>query len=118
MTGIPDLEPYQLEGARFLADRVQAFLADEPGVGKTAQAIRACDIVGARNVLVLVPASVRVNWLREFDKFSPFDRAGVAMMDGKAIPAPEGVTVCSYDMLANKRIGRYTPGPGSPWSWK
>lgn len=99
-----DLEPYQLEGARFLAERTQAFLADEPGVGKTAQAIRACDMVGAVNILVLVPASVRVNWLREFETFSPFDRDGVAIFNGKARPCPQGVTVCSYDMLADKKI--------------
>jgi SNF2 family DNA or RNA helicase len=103
-TDLAELEPYQLEGAAFLASRKDAFLADEPGVGKSAQAVRACDLVGARNILVLVPASVRVNWLREFEKFSPLDRAGVSLMDGKAHPGPDGVTVCSYDLLANKKL--------------
>lgn len=104
MTELACLEPYQVEGAQFLAARRDAFLADEPGVGKTAQAVHACDLVGARNILVLVPASVRVNWLREFEKFSPFDRHGVSVMDGKTKPAPEGVTVCSYDLLSNKKL--------------
>lgn len=99
-----DIEPYQLDGARFLAARSHAFLADEPGVGKTAQAIRACDMVGARNILVLVPASVRVNWLREFDKFSPMDRPGVAVFTRKTAPGADGVTVCSYDMLSDKAV--------------
>ena len=95
---------YQLEGAEFLATHRQAFLADEPGIGKTCQAIRACDMVGAVNILVLVPASVRVNWLLEFEKFSPFDRPGVAILDGKTKPAPIGVTVCSYDILQNLKL--------------
>jgi len=103
MTDLAQLEDYQLEGAQFLAERKDAFLADEPGVGKSAQAIHACDRVGARNILVLVPASVRVNWLREFEKFSPFDRPGRAIMDGKARPA-NGVTVCSYDLLRDKPL--------------
>lgn len=103
MTDLAPLEDYQLEGAQFLAERKDAFLADEPGVGKSAQAIHACDRVGARNILVLVPASVRVNWLREFEKFSPFDRPGQAVMDGKARPA-DGITVCSYDLLRDKAL--------------
>ena len=103
MVDLAQLEDYQLEGARFLAERKDAFLADEPGVGKTAQAVRACDLTGARNILVLVPASVRVNWLLEFEKFSPFDRPGKAIMDGKARPA-DGIVVCSYDLLANKDL--------------
>lgn len=104
MTDLHDLEPYQLDGARFLATRKHAFLADEPGVGKTAQAIRACDTIGAQNILVLVPASVRVNWLREFDKFSPMDRPGVAVFTRKTRPGATGVTVCSYDMLSDKAV--------------
>lgn len=97
---IRDLEDYQLEGAQFLADRRHAFLADEMGVGKSAQAVRACDLVGARDILVLVPASARVNWIREFEKFSPMDRPAAALMDGKSHMQPRGITVCSYDMLA------------------
>jgi SNF2 family DNA or RNA helicase len=103
VTDLVPLEDYQLEGARFLSECRDAFLADEPGVGKSAQAVHACDRVGARNILVLVPASVRVNWLKEFEKFSPFDRPGQAIMDGKARPR-DGVTVCSYDLLANKDL--------------
>jgi len=95
---------WQVEGAEFLAARQHAFLADEPGCGKSCQAIRACDLVGADNILILVPASVRVNWLREFEKFSVYDREGVAILDGKTAPAVKGLTVCSYDLLANEKL--------------
>lgn len=95
---------WQVEGAAFLAARQHAFLADEPGCGKSCQAIRACDLVGAENILILVPASVRVNWLREFEKFSVYDRQGVAILDGKTSPAVKGLTVCSYDLLANGKL--------------
>lgn len=44
-------------------------LCDEPGLGKTAQAIEACNILDARYVLVICPASLRTNWLREFKRF-------------------------------------------------
>lgn len=103
MTDLALPEDWQIEGAQFLADRRHAFLADEPGCGKSCQAIRACDAIGAWSVLILVPASVRVNWLREFEKFSVFDRPGVAVLDGKTAPV-NGVTVCSYDLLSNKKL--------------
>lgn len=67
---------YQQAGARFLATAPTKgrLLADEPGLGKTAQAIAACDDLcgGHGNVAVVAPASVRENWHREFDRFSRF----------------------------------------------
>jgi SWI/SNF-related matrix-associated actin-dependent regulator 1 of chromatin subfamily A len=65
-----ELMPYQLAGAEFLAARPAALLADQPGLGKTAQAIVACDIVGAAQVLVICPASVVQNWKREIEMWS------------------------------------------------
>lgn len=65
-----ELFPYQLEGAAFLSSKARAALFDEPGVGKTAQAIRALDDIGARRCLVVCPAAVREVWATEFRKFS------------------------------------------------
>lgn len=62
--------PYQIEGAKFLASKRYALLADDPGLGKTAQSIRACDAIGARTVAVVCPASVVLNWRREFRRFT------------------------------------------------
>ena len=59
------LKPFQATGARFLAERRFALLADEPGLGKTCQAIAAAKIVDARRILVICPASVRLNWRHE-----------------------------------------------------
>lgn len=70
MRAVIPLYPYQEVGARFLADRARAGCWDPPGLGKTPQAIKACDLVGARTVLVICPAIARVNWAREFARFS------------------------------------------------
>jgi SWI/SNF-related matrix-associated actin-dependent regulator 1 of chromatin subfamily A len=56
------LEPFQLAGARALAANRHHLLADEPGLGKTLQAIAAAEMVGAKEILVCCPASVRINW--------------------------------------------------------
>lgn len=68
------LFPYQEEGARFLASRQRAGLLDKPGLGKTAQAIRALDLRGLSRGIVVAPAAVRENWRQEFRKFAYQDR--------------------------------------------
>lgn len=75
------LFPYQVEGARFLAERKRALLADDMGLGKSAQAIEACKMLGVGIVTVICPASVRQNWIREFEKFWPGFRPIVASYD-------------------------------------
>ena len=67
---------HQTIGARFLSDnpRSRLGLFDEPGVGKTAQAIAAADAIKARRIIVVCPAAVREVWRGEFRKFSPLAR--------------------------------------------
>lgn len=109
MTDLETPFPYQMEGAAFLAQRTYGFIADEMGLGKTAQAIIACDTVGASTILVVCPASVKWNWEREFERFSPMGHRVTIIETAKdAIPA-DGVVVISYDMattLAHKLRSR------------
>jgi len=84
-----NIYPYQQAGAAWLSSRKHALLADDLGLGKTAQAIRAARLVDARAILVICPASVVVNWQREFAKFWP---------DG---PEPE---VVSYDRAMRGQV--------------
>ncbi|MGR9036177.1 MAG: SNF2-related protein, partial [Gammaproteobacteria bacterium] len=69
------LFPYQTEGVAFLASRGRALLADDMGLGKTLQAITAAswlaDNAGVRKVLVVCPASLKHQWAREVEKFTP-----------------------------------------------
>lgn len=91
--------PYQLVGAKYLSQMPQAFLADDMGLGKSCQAVVAADMIGAENILVLCPGSVRANWEREFDRFSPMDRPCRVLYSGKDTLPEKGVVVCSYDLL-------------------
>lgn len=61
---------YQTIGAEFLASRRIALLADEMRLGKSAQAIHAAGLVGAKDVVVVCPAGVKAVWHREIDRFS------------------------------------------------
>lgn len=64
-----ELMPYQVEGAQFLASRPRAGLLDLPGLGKSAQVVRATDLLGVRRGWISGPAVARRHWCGEFAKF-------------------------------------------------
>jgi len=71
-----DLFPHQRAGVKFLAVARRALLADEPGLGKTAQAIRALKSLTEAGedvfpVLIVCPNTLKKNWKREFDRWWP-----------------------------------------------
>lgn len=90
------LFPYQETGADWLATRDKALLADPMGLGKSAQAIAACDRVNAATILVVCPASVRETWRREFDRFSAGQRVVNVLYKGQT-PRSGAVNVASYE---------------------
>ncbi len=65
-----DLLSYQEEGAEYLAARERAALYDEMGVGKTAQAIRAIDLIDGLHGIIVCPAAARQVWAGEIKKFA------------------------------------------------
>ena len=66
--------PYQETGGDWMAHRARCGLLDVPGLGKTAQTIRAVDLRRLTRGVVICPAHLRENWLGEFRKFSYFER--------------------------------------------
>ncbi|MBQ9203448.1 MAG: DEAD/DEAH box helicase [Prevotella sp.] len=62
--------PYQLEGIRFGLEKQRLFIGDEPGLGKTLQSIGIVDTANAYPCLVICPSSLKINWQREFEKFT------------------------------------------------
>jgi SWI/SNF-related matrix-associated actin-dependent regulator 1 of chromatin subfamily A len=63
--------PYQKAGIAFAMSRPSTLLADEMGLGKTIQAIGVMNAdKGVQHVLVIAPASLKLNWKREIDRWS------------------------------------------------
>lgn len=96
--------PYQLEGARLVAKYKNALLADRMGLGKTAQAIVACDMIGALDITVICPAIAKTNWVREFDKFSFMSRPAKVLSSKKDLVPDKGVVVASYEVAVSKNV--------------
>lgn len=62
--------PYQREGIAYGLDKKRLIIGDEPGLGKTLQSIGIVDTANAYPCLVICPSSLKINWQREFDKFT------------------------------------------------
>lgn len=68
-----ELRTYQTWGVRYILHQNNVLLGDEMGLGKTVQAIAAMTALknkGAKKFLVVCPASVLENWVREVRKHS------------------------------------------------
>lgn len=79
-------------------------LADEPGLGKTAQALIAAEVAGAFPLLVVVPNVVKTNWLREVAQWLPQRRPTVVHGDGVELNAFSDVFIVNYDIL-DRHVG-------------
>ncbi len=65
--------PYQKQGIAYALQKKRCFFGDQPGLGKTLQAIGTSFIAKAWPVLVICPASLKINWQREWKKFTGKD---------------------------------------------
>ena len=79
-------------------------LADEPGLGKTAQALIAAEVAGAFPLLVVVPNVVKTNWLREVRQWLPQRRPTVVHGDGVELNAFSDIFIVNYDIL-DRHVG-------------
>jgi hypothetical protein len=74
-------------------------LADEPGLGKTAQSVVAASVANAYPMLAVVPNVVKINWAREVERWTPQRRVTVIHGDGRDVDAFADVFVVNYEIL-------------------
>lgn len=118
--------PFQRAGIAYAVDGERTLIADPPGLGKTIQAIGTHNATHAKSVLIVCPASLKVNWSREWARWDVhgltvgialsvpkrepiFDDDGERVRDHNGKPAsrtwtehdwPEtDVVIVNYDML-------------------
>ncbi len=97
-----ELKPFQRAGVAYLLEQRRAFLADEQGLGKTIEALATLEADGAYPTIVVCPASLKLNWMREIERWLPGRSAqALAGMGGNNSPIPTAdITVVNYDILA------------------
>ena len=74
-------------------------LADEPGLGKTAESVLAASVADAYPLLAVVPNVVKMNWAREVERWTPQRRATVISGDGEDVDAFADVFIVNYEIL-------------------
>ncbi|KZE90133.1 DEAD/DEAH box helicase [Microbacterium sp. TNHR37B] len=74
-------------------------LADEPGLGKTAESVLAASVADAYPLLAVVPNVVKMNWAREVERWTPQRRATVIHGDGDTVDAFADVFIVNYEVL-------------------
>jgi hypothetical protein len=79
-------------------------LADEPGLGKTAQALLAAQAANAYPLLVVVPNVVKTNWAREAGRWTPRHKATVIQGDGDTVDGFADIVIVNYEVL-DRHIG-------------
>ena len=111
------LFPHQRAGVEFLATAKRALLADEPGLGKTAQAIRALKMLHERGeevfpILIVCPNTLKKNWAREFTKWWPEVPTqvikGSAVQRKRQFEDPSQVFIINWESLrTHSRLAPY-----------
>jgi hypothetical protein len=100
-----ELMRHQAQMVAAAADGHRTFLlADEPGLGKTAQALLAAQAADAYPLLVVVPNVVKMNWAREVGLWTPEKTVSVIHGDGEDVDGFADIFVVNYEIL-DRHVG-------------
>ncbi|QIG44260.1 DEAD/DEAH box helicase [Nocardioides anomalus] len=107
-TRVPDgleLMRHQAQLVHSAADGHRTYLlADEPGLGKTAQALLAAQAADAFPLLAVVPNVVKTNWAREAGIWVPNRPVTVIHGDGEDVDGFADIVVVNYEIL-DRHVG-------------
>jgi SWI/SNF-related matrix-associated actin-dependent regulator 1 of chromatin subfamily A len=98
----PILRPYQTSGFQWLNYLHDVgwggILADDMGLGKTTSTIIAALETGAKKVLIICPATLKINWKREIENYS--DKP-IYIAEGKNFNTDADFVITNYDIIKN-----------------
>jgi SWI/SNF-related matrix-associated actin-dependent regulator 1 of chromatin subfamily A len=92
--------PYQLAGIDYALDREHALFGDDPGLGKTVEALGVANAIGANRILIICPAAVRIQW-GKMARTWLVDytlRIHVALKSSHGVNPAANVVILSYDL--------------------
>jgi SNF2 family DNA or RNA helicase len=89
---------HQKEAIEKLVGSKRFILADDMGLGKTTSTIIAALETGVKKILIICPASLKINWQREIENYT--DRS-VYISEGKKFSTEDDFVIINYDILKN-----------------
>lgn len=89
---------HQKEAIQKLVENKKYILADDMGLGKTTSTIIAALESGTKKVLIICPATLKINWKREIENYS--DKT-IYIAEGKHFSTEHDFVIINYDILKN-----------------
>lgn len=91
------LDNYQRVAVAYALDTKRVIMGSEPGLGKTVQALATIHAANAYPAVVVCPASLKINWQRETQKWLP--GKSVEVISGSSTFSKADVYIINYDIL-------------------
>ena len=89
---------HQKEAIQKLVENKKFILADDMGLGKTTSTIIAAIEANSKKVLIICPATLKINWKREIENYS--DKS-VYIAEGKNFSSDADYVIINYDIIKN-----------------
>jgi len=89
---------HQKEAIQKLVENKKFILADDMGLGKTTSTIIAAIESNSKKVLIICPATLKINWKREIENYS--DKS-VYIAEGKNFSSDADYVIINYDIIKN-----------------
>jgi SWI/SNF-related matrix-associated actin-dependent regulator 1 of chromatin subfamily A len=93
----PPME-HQKESIQKLVENKKYILADDMGLGKTTSTIIAALETKSKKILIICPATLKLNWKREIENYS--DRP-IYIAEGKNFSTEHDFVIINYDIIKN-----------------
>lgn len=92
-----ELRPFQRAGVAYALEAKRSFICDEMGLGKTVEALATIHAAEAFPALIVCPASLKLNWQREAEKWLPGRL--ISVIGGKNTSLEADIVILNYDIL-------------------
>jgi SWI/SNF-related matrix-associated actin-dependent regulator 1 of chromatin subfamily A len=89
---------HQKEAIQKLLENKKFILADDMGLGKTTSSIVAALESGAKKILIICPATLKINWKREIENYS---NRSIFIAEGKQFSTEHDFVIINYDIIKN-----------------
>jgi len=89
---------HQKEAIQKLVENKKFILADDMGLGKTTSTIIAALETKAKKILIICPATLKINWKREIENYS---NKSVYIAEGKNFDPNHDFVIINYDIIKN-----------------
>jgi hypothetical protein len=93
-----ELRPFQRAAVAYALWSRRCFLADEQGLGKTVEALAALEADDAYPAVVVCPASLKLNWQREIERWLPH-RSVTVVAGTTGVHASADIVVLNYEIV-------------------